>query len=166
MEVFLENFPSIPADLDDFYSKSCIEGQNRKIKSTGKKSVWNHPNIMGVFWAFKSESILPIQILEKNETMFLSDLQTVAFWNLKNERSIAEIDPTKKMGFRLAPLTGTPTIPRFSLSGPSQEYRLKGAITETTPEGGTAIDTRHPQIVQVLYGCLLTAMRNVGPVWS
>jgi hypothetical protein len=61
MEVFLENFPSIPTDLDDFYSKSCIEGQNRKIKSTGKKSVWNHPNIMGVFWAFKSESILPEQ---------------------------------------------------------------------------------------------------------
>jgi hypothetical protein len=35
MEVFFENFPSNPADLDDFHSKSCIEGQNRKNKSTG-----------------------------------------------------------------------------------------------------------------------------------
>jgi len=34
---------------------------------------------MGVFWVFKSEDFLPIQILEKNETMLLFDLQTVGF---------------------------------------------------------------------------------------
>jgi len=32
-----------------------------------KKSAWNHPNIMGVFWIFKSESILPNVTPENNK---------------------------------------------------------------------------------------------------
>jgi hypothetical protein len=36
------------------------------------------------------ENTLPIQISEKNGEMFLSDLQIIGFWALKNARSIAE----------------------------------------------------------------------------
>jgi hypothetical protein len=42
------------------------------------------------------EHILPIQLLENNRKMFLSDLQTVAFWSLKNTTSIADTETFKK----------------------------------------------------------------------
>jgi len=49
---------------------------------------------------FKTEHILPIQPLDKNKEMFLSDLKTVGFWALKKAPSIAAIEPSKKRDFR------------------------------------------------------------------
>jgi hypothetical protein len=34
-------------------------GKYLSNKSSGRNSVWNHPNMMRIFWVFKSESILP-----------------------------------------------------------------------------------------------------------
>ena len=48
-------------------------------------------NMFGGFGPHKGESILPIQLHGKNKEMSLFDLQTVAFWVLKNARSTAEI---------------------------------------------------------------------------
>jgi len=45
---------------------------------------------MGIFWAFKSESILPIQILEIDEETPLFDLHTVGFWGMKNAGKMAD----------------------------------------------------------------------------
>lgn len=42
---------------------------------------------------------------ENNKKMFLSDLQTVGFWSLKNERSIAAIEPSEKTSSALCLLS-------------------------------------------------------------
>jgi hypothetical protein len=44
------------------------------------RSQWGTTPIMGFFQAFKSESILPIQPLEKYDEMSLYDLQIVGVW--------------------------------------------------------------------------------------
>jgi len=79
--------------------KSTVLGENAPAMSSGRNSVWNHPNIMEVFWVFKNESILPIQIPEKNETMLLFDLQTVSFSVLKNATKIAVLTPPNRSFF-------------------------------------------------------------------
>jgi hypothetical protein len=42
-------------DADDYQFKSCILGQKARLLTSGRKSVWNYLNIIGVFWVFKSE---------------------------------------------------------------------------------------------------------------
>jgi hypothetical protein len=44
--------------VGDCRLKCWIEGEEFKNETSGRKSLWNHPNIMGIFWTFKSESIL------------------------------------------------------------------------------------------------------------
>jgi hypothetical protein len=59
---------------------------------------------MGIFWAFKSESILPIQILEIDEEMPLFDLHTVGFWGMKNAGKMADSERSQEGNF--APFRG------------------------------------------------------------
>ena len=66
--------------------------RNSKNQCFRKKAVRNTPICWRCIGLLKSEDILPIQLLENNRKMFLSDLQTVAFGALKNATKIADIE--------------------------------------------------------------------------
>jgi hypothetical protein len=73
--------------------------------------------------------------------MFLSDLQTVAFWNLKNAKSIAAIEPFPKKEFRLTSLViSSACLSSYHLYSPVLKDDVSGQVqgylaTLITPQG-------------------------------
>ena len=59
--------------------KSALSNEKDSITITRKKVGKETPQYNGGFGAFKSESILPIQLTKMNKEMALFDLQTLAF---------------------------------------------------------------------------------------
>jgi hypothetical protein len=60
-----------------------MKGGFLEITLSGRRSVWNHPNIKGVLGVFKSVSILPRQLIDNKKEKAHFDLQTISIWALK-----------------------------------------------------------------------------------
>ena len=66
------------------------------------------PQYIGDLWAFKTETILPIQVPEKHEEKARFDDHSAGFWAFKNATKMAEIEAS---AMALFTATGTAAIP-------------------------------------------------------
>ena len=68
-------------------NESLHHNRYAPVNDLKEESGYGTMSIMGILGVFKSENILPVQLLKNPKEIVLSDVQIVGFWTLKKKAS-------------------------------------------------------------------------------